>query len=538
LQRLGRQLGGSARERRAAAPAFLQVQQQGKRNTASNVQALRADRRQLLHVRTLDGESFGEEEKKLIDLIKGRRERLKQLEVDLQQQQLVLADKLRQSAETNRTRSMAARVVERDREVLRTTTDVCKLEGDFGKAMIDLRAQAINLVKMPGKLLYSMDAAMFLSKDLKDLQAAPPAAVNFVQLGSTLKASSGLQLGEAVQEALQAAAGASDEGSQETMSSSSSRTGSHLAQAGTAGEHSAGPFDNVERMLRTLLANLNDQGNSDTTLNQWCLESKEENDKTRMGVKTSQDQASTQILWAQAAISTLEEQIGFFGSEITRLEGRADEIKQRATSEAATLGQQLADHRAAKEILDQVVDVLKGECDIDESELAVLVQTSHTHRQQKKVSLHSGEKNKLRTKHGQCTEAVKLIMQGKQKLVELDQKISTFQGEHTRVTGEEESSARGAAQQRGRDQSAAEAAKASRARDLETAKGEKRRKEEEMVLVEEAAKAIDKKCIVRESHADRIARRQDEIDALKNAYDVLNGETIPVESSLISVAGQ
>lgn len=518
LQRLGRQLGAAARTRRSAAPAFLQIQQ-GKRGVISNVQTLQADRRELLRARTLDSKNFNEEEKKLMDLIKGRRDRLKQYEADLQSQQLVLTDKLRQAAETNRTRAMAARVVQRDREVLSGTERVCELEGDVGKALIALRSTAISLVKMPSKLLYSMDAAMFLSKDLKELQAAPAVDLNLVQ----------------VRRAHRVASRAFDE----TASDSQGRVEMHTAQQQSStsltGEHSTGPFDGVERMLRTLMANLNDQGNSDTTLNQWCLESKEENEKSRQAIKTAFDQAGAQVLWSTAAISTLEDQIAFFGAEISRLEGRAKEIKQYANMEAQLLGEQLADHRSAKEILDEIVDVLKGDCDIDEAEL-VLAQTSHTHHHQRQASLNHGQKTSLRTKHGQCTEAVKLIMQSSAKLVELDGAITGYLKDHARVTGMEVASAEGAAQQRTTDKTSAEAARAGRVRDLETAKGERRRKEEELVLVEKAAKAIDQKCIVRESHGERMARRQDEIDALKQAYDVLNGETIPVQSSLVSVA--
>jgi len=511
LQRLGRQLGVSARRRRPAAPAFLQIKKtslqskEGKRGVESNVQSLQADKKELLHARTMDSKSFNEEETKLMDLIKGRRERLKQFELDLQSQELVHADKLRQSAETNRTRAMAARVVQRDRDVLSGTKRICELEADKGKGMIDLRTTAMNLVRMPSKLLYSMDAAMFLSKDLKELQAAPTVNLGLVQVTSEHRV-------------------ASAESDDDSMDSEG-RLGTHT------GEHSTGPFDNVERMLRTLMANLKDQGNSDTTLNQWCLESKEENEKSRVAVKSAFNQASAQILWSQAAISTLEDQMAFFGGEISRLESRAKEVKQSADSEAQILGQQLLDHRSAKEILDEIVDVLKGDCDIDESELVSLAQTSHTHRQ-----LRRGEKSSLTTKHGQCTEAVKLIMQASAKLVELDEEINKYLTEHARVTGEEVISANGAAQQRTTDQSAAKHARAGRVRDLETSKGEKRRKEKELVLVEEAARAIDQKCIVREPHGERMARKQDEIDALKQAYDVINGETIPVESSLVSVA--
>lgn len=538
LRRLGRQLasaGGASRAtRRGAALAFLQT---GHVNSGS-VKVLQADRRQLLHARSSDGKDFDEEEKKLINLIKGRRERLKQLEVDLRGQQLVLADKLRQSAETKRTLAMAERVVQRDRQVLDVTTRSCQLETTLPVEINQVRAEAINFVKMPGKLLYSMDAAMFLSKDLQALQAAP----SFVQVASKARAQSKLkvaakaeraELGQEVREALQVAAGASEAASEDAFSDSASRFGVHsaLQQSSLASEHASGPFDQVEHMIRTLIGNLNDQGNTDTNLNQWCLESKDENEKTRFDLKSGGEQASTEILWSQSAISALEEQVIFFGAEIKRLEQRAVEVKSRRESEQKLLDKQTVDHTSAKEVLDEVVDVLKGECDIDESELA-LTQTSHSVRRKQVVLLQRGDKNKLRTKHGQCTEAVKLIMQAKAKIEELDHLTTSYFGMFNTLTSEEEQAAIGAAGQRTCDRDSAVSAKASRARDLETAKADKRRKEEDLLLVEEAAKAIDKKCIVKESHSERMARRQDEIDALKNAYDVINGETIPVDSSL------
>merc|ERR1719401_80798 len=235
-----------------------------------------------------------------------------------------------------------------------------------------------------------MDASMFLSKDLQALQAAPVAS--FMELRSKVSVRR-TGLGDEVKAALQVAEGAGEEFSTES--------------SGQAGERvrATGPFDQVERMLRTLIANLNDQANSDTNLNQWCLESREENDKMRVDLKSAQDQASSEILWSQAAISLLEDQITFFGAEVTRLDQQAEDTKKKAEDDQALLGKWLAAHTSAKEVLDEVVGVLKKECDIDDSELGLLQDPKHLlsrRPQQKGGLLQRRQMGQLRTKHGQC----------------------------------------------------------------------------------------------------------------------------------------
>lgn len=286
-------------------------------------------------------------------------------------------------------------------------------------------------------------------------------------------------------------------------------------------------------MIRALIANINEQANGDTNLNQWCLDSKAENDQSRVEVRAAADNAGAQILWAQDAIAGFKDQTTYFGSEVQRLEKHAVDINGAGHEESEMLSKQLADHGSAREILQESVEVLKGACDIDDAELTAL-STGPTLLQ----SGGSGKAKALQTKHGQCTEAAKLILQAKAKLGSLDGEISKYKTAHDSMVEAEVGAAQKAVEQRTRDLASTKSALSSRVLDLETAKGNRRRKEKDLLLVEAAARAIDKKCIVKELHSERVARKADEIDALKSAYKVLNGEEIPVDTSLLTLGSR
>merc|ERR1719245_1502206 len=92
------------------------------------------------------------------------------------------------------------------------------------------------------------------------------------------------------------------------------------------GATSSGPFDKVTGMLEGLLNNLRAQANEDTGLDQWCQQSRADNERSRLETKAAQDEASSQALWAQSAIAELEDEASFFSGEVKRLRSMQREI--------------------------------------------------------------------------------------------------------------------------------------------------------------------------------------------------------------------
>lgn len=593
LKRLGRQLSASAVP---SAPAFLQTQAARRGASAGkSVGALKADRRELLRARKAATTGFQEEEARLIDLIKVQREELQKLESALEEQQPVLADKFKQSSETNRSIAMASRVMARDTEALDMTKVVCDLQSEAAEQMLTLRGNLLGLLKMPGVLLANMDTAMFLQRDLNDLKVSPP---SFVQLRATAKRSG---LAQAVQDALRAAAGAAEVSLGASADSADSEGDSDISASAMLQQGTSGPFDKVTGMIRSLIANLRDQANEDTNLHQWCMDSSAENDKNRIETKSAQNEAEAQILWAKSAMAKLGDQVSFFQDEITRLQKQEQDIRSSISAQEKLTKESLGAHKQHQGVLVNIVNVLQSACDLDVSaELNAAVKTSSstiTLPQVDKtavmskpsahvvsaasvaqvnaassfaksavlndlasfgVNLEVGAPALLQmktesstgiaaarvlqggllqhqiTKKGQCAEAASIIVKAISKMGEVDVVTSSYINSYKKKAGSQADAAKAAFDQRSSDLIAAKAAKSKRAHELAVAEGDKKQLAKDLELVEEAARSIEQKCSVKETHEERMARRQDEMDALKSALKVMSGEEIPVESSFVT----
>jgi len=99
----------------------------------------------------------------------------------------------------------------------------------------------------------------------------------------------------------------------------------------------------------------------------------------------------------------------------------------------------------------------------------------------------------------------------------------------TTISNGEKSAADAAVAERTTDKTQKEASRASQADAKATAEGDLQSAQTELTLIEEAKTQLEKDCGPgTETHEERHARRQEEIEALKSAYDVLDGEAVPV----------
>lgn len=530
---------------------------------ASAAHALQQDRAELVRARNEANKDFVKQENKLIKLIESQRKALIKLEETVDGMQTVLVDKLQQQAETNRTVAMGARVLLRDIASNKASKKTCALQLKSYRNINRQRFEAINLVKMPIEFLKNMKAYLQVeggsSQDNHTANASVPAsAPSFLQVDADDSSSSGL--GRAVLQAVHAFgadAVAEAEAEAGVPHDAAGSSGHSLAQvsageaasiASDASASATGPFDEVQGMLRTLISNLNDQANKDTNLHQWCVDSRAENDNSRIKAKQAMDAASASALWARSAIAKLKEEITYFGKEVKRLDTHAKNEAKANAKELRIINQQLADHKGARDHITNILSVLATKCDVSAKDLRKalrpVAQKNYKYTQKMGFLAEDGEGDETETKEvaegtsGQCKEAVKLLFQAGLKLKSLDKAVAEYKTSYTTLSRSLVQATAEAVKQRKTDLTYAKSSKSSREKDLQTALALGRQKKKDLGLVAKAAVAVEKKCSVRVTREERMARVQSEIDALNSAYKVLNGEEIPVSNSLIALNKQ
>jgi len=525
LKLLGRQLTSTAD---SDAPTLFQVSmasddgegrsdavgesRANQRATAGAAGVLQADRQDLLQARRAEVQGFREKEKKLIGLIEAEHKALQNLETQLKQERLVITDKLRQIAGTRRALTAANRVVERAKKSLESTQQLCKVQFTIMKIVVPLRTALISLIQTPMALLRTMDTAMFLAKDLKEFKSGPP---SFVQLGAY---SNGLQAdGESLDSsAISIRSAAGDGMSLVNAVMLQEGMGASMNTRASTDDGASGPFDTVLAMIKSLLQNLREEANADTNLDQWCLESASEAQRNRQKIVEEQNDVNTEIVWAETEIKQMEESIEYLAVETTRREKFLSKLTTEKEAENGNIDKQLTDDHGAAKVLSASVSALKVICNLNAGSggsAALLQSRKHVKTVSKKT---------------QCEEAVEMLTTASSKLKSLDEAVKTYKESYNEAAGDEMETATDEIDEQKRSLSASKAAKARRAHELTMFEGDKKQKVKDLLLIEESVRQTEKKCSVKETHEERMARRKSEIDALKSALKVLNGEEIPV----------
>eukprot|EP00928_Gymnodinium_smaydae_P056836 TRINITY_DN4014_c0_g1_i1.p1 TRINITY_DN4014_c0_g1~~TRINITY_DN4014_c0_g1_i1.p1 ORF type:complete len:704 (+),score=182.77 TRINITY_DN4014_c0_g1_i1:139-2250(+) len=449
----------------------------------ADIKLLQDDKARLQKAVVEADKSFDEEEKELIDLIELKREELQKMEARLRTQQPNLADVLKQASETNRTLGGALRSTARDKLMLSQSEEKCTLTVSIWDEEKGLRFALMGSLRMAKVFLQKMDSSSFLAKDMQSLsvtQTAPaaepaPLPLAFLQ----------------------------EEATEETASGSGATSASVVT--------SAGAFDEVSRMIQGLITSLREQANGDMDKHQFCNENKAKNRKMSRDVSNAIDAKGAEIRWAEMAMARLDDEISFLKTEASRLEAAAKAIGEEFRAEESRV-QSEAEGRnaAAKSALDSI-EMLTQLCGLDSGGAALL-------------EVASG-------KNSSCQQAAELMRQSHGQIQKLQsaaaanlEKLRTLFTNVQRSTTE-------AAEARKADLLAAKVARGRRNDEFTVAKGELQAKRNDLALLEKAKKELETNCGPgQESHEERAQRRQEEIDALKNALNVLSGEAVPTMS--------
>jgi len=534
LKRLGRELAPAGE---SAAASFLQVgsadevddssdddSSASERHAASGAAGvLQGDRTALLSARGAESREFKKQERELMELIASKREQLKKIEGNINEQQPVLAEKTKESAEMEDAISFATREMNQLKSLRSQGLQTCDLKAKSMDKIDKLRSATTSSLKMTTKMIASMDGTMLLSKDLNEFADGAPSFVQLRRSRSRSRSGSGSGLGLAVQ-ALRAAEGASGSAAAEddadNDASPSAPPSRKVAFVEADSEAAGGPFDKVADLIRSLMGNLRSQGNEDINTNQFCLNAKAENERNRFEAKVSMDEASSQILWAEAAIQRLDKQIAELREDREMLTKLTKVTDDSAKEEGSVLATQLTDTNNATPVIQNTITQLKSMC----ANVRFLQTASQSSSSSGASSLRQGASSKFDS----CQEALNLLRDLNGKTGALSEAVSSYKSEKEKRDQEERSALKGAMDKGNNDLSDISGAKAKRTMELSIARGDKQKKESDLALVDKAATEIDSECSVKESADERLTKRQEEIEALKNAWKILNGDEIPV----------
>jgi len=437
----------------------------------SGVVVLQEDRQQLVAANKDSDQDFDDEEKRLIDLIEMKRDEMAKLEASVRDLQPAVADKLKQAAEVNRTLRAAQRGITRDQALLQELDTSCTTLATIADGEVKTRFKLSGVVRMAEKILETMDTTLFLARDVQDL-SVPSVPMAFVQLASR-----------------------SD--SQEEVE-----------------DATAGPFDEVQQMISTLISELRDQAAGDMDQHQFCSESVAKNRQARHTVENAIDVKKSEILWAETAIARLDDEVSFYEAEKARLTQAAADAATELSDEKTQRDREAADRTIAGQVVVKAVDVLNELCDLNAAGTTFLAVNT---------SVISGRKL------SQCEEAVSLLSEAESLIVSNGQAAATNLGSITTLLNGLKDNANTAAEARNTDLLSAKSAHGRRADELAGAKADLAGKVTDLALIQKSQKDLETNCGPKqETHEERMGRRADEIDALKNALSVLEGESVPV----------
>jgi hypothetical protein len=384
-----------------------------------------------------------------------------------------------------------------------TLKEKCELMDTVSTDEHKMRVKLISLVRMAKTQLKSVDVSMFLQKDVQDVSVSG-------NDDDTLSSLEPMALVETRSRSRRVQWKAPKK-PQGLLQEDSALTAEVSADA-TAG---GGPFDDVATMIEQLISQIKDQANADKNKDQFCQEAKAKNRKARIDTTNAIDVKMAEIHWAESAVKQLDEEISFIMVEEARLREVATAAGQELDEEEQRSAKETSERSANKEVIVKAIMVLSNLCNLPAASAAA----SAASFMQLRAS--SGEKNT------QCADAVKILNEA----VTLIGKIDTAFGDNldkvkTQLQGEKDQ-ATSAADSRGSDLLASKSARARRADEFAGAQDELSDKRDDMALVDQAQGQIETNCAPKQqTHADKMAARAEEIDSLKEAYNVLSGENV------------
>eukprot|EP00401_Gymnodinium_catenatum_P037142 CAMPEP_0117585176 /NCGR_PEP_ID=MMETSP0784-20121206/68002_1 /TAXON_ID=39447 /ORGANISM="" /LENGTH=763 /DNA_ID=CAMNT_0005386099 /DNA_START=41 /DNA_END=2333 /DNA_ORIENTATION=- len=482
--------------------------------TDSAVRTLREDERMLTEAGSAVKRELDEEEARILELVRLERAELAKLEKTLRAQQPALAEQLKQVAELSRTLDAAKRGHAHDSIALNVTAGYCAMVTTVAEAESKQRSRISDSLRTANALLKGLDTVGFLARDLRDLGDAAPASL--VQVASRRTHAEAPSTIDATDSEFSTAADA--------IAANPPSDGPALVELSGGGAameaaSTGGPFDSVVQMIQALLVRLRDQQNSDVDRNQFCSESVAANRRTHINVQNAIDEEMEEIRRAEASVAKLDAEIAFFERENERL---LDVEKSARTKLTEVSKMKLSETRGLDTVMQSAqngANIINGLCNPVKGETVAPVFVEGN------LSDASGQ-----GREAHCTEVVHMLHDVVEQCRLFQQIQTTSKDKIIEKVTAMKTNAYNARRQCASDRLASQAARGRRADELAKAKGELVDRQRDLALIEKAKKRVGDELQPRPGDDEERARRQaDEIEALKNALSVLEGESIPVE---------
>lgn len=443
-------------------------------------------------------EDFELQELKLLDLIKSKRQALKPLQGNLAKQQPELADQLRKISEANRSVAMTKHALKRDQKVLERSQSKCAVLSKAKKFEEDQRPQVRVQVIMAISFLKAM--ARKEGIDLNPGAMGP----SFLQLDSKDS-----ELSEAVRSALHHIESLDDsrydvtfqaEGSNESDDAVTVPLESNLVQVDAAqkaaSSEAADSLKNVKDMIANLIASLREEQNEDQGKQKFCADQLKKAQQKTKKLKTAQEEVEQSKRWAENAVNDLKVQSRFIQGEVTLLKEAKSSSKEELDAEEKRVKDEVKNHEATTDVMSKSQQVLVTQCKLSEDDLS-----------------------------SKCAEANAALRRATNGLKELDKYLASYLVEFSKVAEEQQaaidktlSAQEGSLFQTKADLNRRKDELAQLNADVVTAK-------ENTILASKADSALATNCGPKVSSAEElIATRQEQIEQLKNAVKVLDGQ--------------
>merc|ERR1719223_57317 len=369
---------------------------------------------------------------------------------------------------------------------------------------------------------------MFLSKDVTSLKSPP----SFMQIKSRSVGSVDIQ--NALLDTMSSAGPAPPGGQAAVLGLLAEASSSDMTSSVGMQTQATGPFDQVTDMIKALISSLKDQANEAVNKDQFCHDSIGQNRRERLDKTNTIDMKKSAMRFSSTVMSRLDEELTFLSGEIARLNELVTTAEAERQGEQDRVNQEGEDHRLAVNIISEVMSVLTQLCELDVASAGAAPAFLQTAKQaSSKSSTNTASTANFMTKSlskfSQCGKAVSLLQEAVDKFREQDTATTAYLMSFEALSNEERTDAESSVAERTTEKTDKEASRAEQADAKATAEGDLESAQNELALIDEAKKQLEKDCGPgTETHEERQARRKEEIEALKSAYDVLDGEAVPV----------
>jgi len=280
------------------------------------------------------------------------------------------------------------------------------------------------------------------------------------------------------------------------------------------------PFKMVKGMIKGLITKLKAEHNKDATQQEFCSKGKAQIRKQKQQKKDLLDQKAAEVRLQKASILSLTKDVAWLTGEVKRLKEMVLQNKKELGSETLLKARTDKDHKLAQDIVAKVIVIASQLCGTS------FLQVSEQ-------AVESAD-----SKNAQCKEAIKMAKQSITAIKAMDTSNHALFGKLQAILKKVISEGKKSTIDKTRELKQAQSNKANRAESLRSAKTDLKNAVLGLKKADTAMAEMKKSCSPAvESYADRAKRRQKEIQALKDALQVLRGEAVPIAGASLAQLG-